>query len=146
MKKYLIFPLIVLLLFVAQACSEDDSTAIPEPEPTTEELLLGKWHFESFEDSFEGTSGEFDECTKKGYWHFMQDGKIHVEEFEPDGSNGCVSFGVYTRPYSLSVNDEIVLTDPKDGEIYSIAIDSISTKILVLEYSDGYILEFAKPD
>src|SRR5690606_10087122 len=113
-------------LFTAQACSDDDSAPTPEPEPTTQELLLGKWHFKSFEDPVEGTSGEFDECSKKGYWDFTTDGEIFVEEFEPDGSGGCVSLDFYARPYSLSVNDEIFLTDLKDGEIYSVLIDSIS--------------------
>lgn len=144
MKKYLTFPLVVLFFVAVQACSDDDSAI--EPKPTTKELLLGKWHFERFEDPVKETSGEFDECSKKGYWDFTADGYFLVGEFEPDGAGGCIEYDVYSRPYSLSVNDEIFLTSPKDGEIYSAIIDSISTKTLRLEYSDGYILEFAKPD
>lgn len=101
MKAHSKYLLVVLLVFTSVNCSKEDDSA-SDPEPTTPELLIGKWFIKEI-NNVEVPEG----CLDQSYYHFLDGQRMVSERFNSDIDSDCFSLGIYASPYTLNGSGEV---------------------------------------
>ena len=115
------------------ACSGDDDSDSSQ-QMTNEELIIGKWYFES------KTPGSYSDCEKMGYIDFKNDGTFTIESFE-DNTSTCTSTGAVTGTYTLINGVNITLM--AGTETQTATIQSISqSELVVIDTGSGDVNTF----
>ena len=103
---------------------------------TVEELLVGKWFFESIEGNPPIT-----ECQKQGFYQFLENGTFLGMGFDVDNNGDCISNSSSTGTYLIINNNQIeVITN---GQNNTLQIITLTNEQLVVG-SIGIIITLKK--
>ena len=144
MKKLITYIGVTLLVFTLCSCSkDDDNTIIENVEPTTQQLLIGKWYFTITSD------GEASTCEAQSYYHFTDTENLDYQYVLDDTGIAPSGFefieGCYhsnNAPVNYTINEDNDIQFPTEfGGTNTLKIVSISETKLVLTQGDFiYIL------
>lgn len=141
MKKSILSALktgfIFLLLCLAVACSSDNNT--PVPEPTPEELIIGKWYVEKITKSDGSVHEHANDCEKGSYLKFDTDNKIYSIFFYLVGGD-CKSSTGGGDYYVVDGGKKVVVT-ALDGVTSTMDILMLNKSTLVLKVQDTMYLK-----
>lgn len=124
MKKSIVAS-ILLIAFILTGCNKDGDN-IEVPEPTTQELILGRWSLESI-----SPGAELSACVKQSSLTFLEDGTFLQSSYSEDSDGDCNLFSPEPADYSFSAND-LIRVELGGSETIFITIVSISEDQLVL--------------
>ncbi|MDE1207681.1 lipocalin family protein [Tenacibaculum larymnensis] len=112
----------LFLVLTLANCSKDDDD--PQPEPTTQELLMnGKWYWSTITDF------NLTDCNKNSYFLFAKD-ELTKETFGENNNNKCVSMELSKSSYQLINEKTLVINDNGSSETFT--IETISKSELIL--------------
>lgn len=123
--------LLFMTLFIA--CSSDDD-AVPV-EPTTQELLIGKWFIESSTSG--GMTTPADACEQQTFVNFVTDEDLIIQSYY-DSSGTCTTDGADAYPYSLTMGGDIVIQDGASTVIW-VVLDISETHLTISSGSQSVI-------
>lgn len=121
---------IIFILFIGFAfisCSSDDDAPKDDPK---QDLLVGKWFFESSENGEPLT-----DCQKTSYLEFYSNGTAYALLSVDNSAGVCTPLMDTKYKYELVSDKKIkftVINDDSEGSVFNTEIVSVSTTKLVL--------------
>lgn len=125
MKKSIVTS-ILLIVFVLTGCKKDDDDT-QLPEPTNQELVLGRWSLVSI-----SPGDELSACRKQSSLIFLEEGTFLQSYYTEDSDGNCNLNSNVPADYSFSAEDLIKIGSGSDTIF--ITIMSISKEQLVLRF------------
>lgn len=124
--------LLVLALFMLSCSKDDDNTQMPEP--TNQELILGRW---SLESRSPGTP--LSACEKESSFIFLKKGTMIQSYYSKNFDGYCELSSIPPADYSFS-DDDLIKVEYFESDTFFINVVSISKNELVISIEQGSVI------